>query len=247
MSKETAKIHKDWIKRIDKMDDATAGQFAKSIFALANGFDPPDHPELRFLLGEVRSFYQEQETKKQAISEIRRLAWKNGGLAKASKCYKNLANASNCQEKLANASESYQMLANATNSDKDWDFEILEEAEGIYNNINNNKLYTLVELFTKVKITNYKQIYTISKKKWEKNYFYTQYLEAEKIVKKIWIETFETVLKFCLVDDFWKNQILSVAKLNKKNKEWAYYYDVMIDKIRERKPPAQTIYSADLV
>lgn len=165
---------------------------------------------------------------------------------------KALANLKRSEKMKGNSNAKKQTKQSKTvqNSDKNTgnncDLATFWETEGIYN-INNSKLYYLVELFTREKITNYKQIYTLSKKNWEKKYFYTQYLEAEKITKKTWIETFETILKFCLVDDFWKNQILSIAKLNKKNKDWAYYYDVMIDKIRERKPPTQTVYSAELV
>lgn len=204
-----------------------------------NWVDPPNPIVQAMLIPFKKSF------DKKALANLKR-SEKMKGNSNAKKQTKQSKTVWKKTEKQKQTKQWETVKNSDENKGNNCDLATFWKTEGIYN-INNSKLYYLVELFTREKITNYKQIYTLSKKNWEKKYFYAQYLEAEKITKKTWIGTFETILKFCLVDDFWKNQILSIAKLNKKNKDWAYYYDVMIDKIRERKPPTQTVYSAELV
>lgn len=203
--------------------------------------DPPNPIIQAMLIPFKKSF------DKKTLANLKR-SEKMKGNSNAKKQTKQSKTVQNSQEKQKEKKQTKQcetVKNSGGNIGNNCDLATFWKTEGIYN-INNNKLYYLVEIFTREKITNYKQIYTLSKKNWEKKYFYTQYLEAEKITKKTWIETFETILKFCLVDDFWKNQILSVAKLNKKNKDWAYYYDVMIDKIKEWKPSeTEKKYSTD--
>ena len=60
-------------------------------------------------------------------------------------------------------------------------------------------------------------------------------LEAEKIIKKIWMSDFKDILSFISNDDFRSKQILSIAKLNRKNKEWVPYYVVIMDKMKPQK------------
>ena len=118
--------------------------------------------------------------------------------------------------------------------DDNW--EILWEIDlgGIYiNNILNINLYKIIKYF----ITNkslYPQISYQIKKKWLKQYLVEQYKEAEKLEKEIWLDSLKTILNFCIVDDFWKNQILSVKKLNEKNKDKVPYYLVISEKILQR-------------
>lgn len=61
-------------------------------------------------------------------------------------------------------------------------------------------------------------------------------LEAEKIIKKVWLETFTTILNFIKQDDFWSKQILSIAKLNRKDRDGVPYYIIMMDKIKNYRP-----------
>jgi hypothetical protein len=60
--------------------------------------------------------------------------------------------------------------------------------------------------------------------------------EAERLVKKVWMDGLQTILNFISQDDFRSKQILSIAKLNRRNKEWVPYYIVMMDKIKQYTP-----------
>lgn len=57
-------------------------------------------------------------------------------------------------------------------------------------------------------------------------------------LSKLWYnwDTLKTVCAFIVQDDFWSKQIRSLSKLLKKNPDWVMYIDVMIDKIKQRKP-----------
>ena len=102
-----------------------------------------------------------------------------------------------------------------------------DEALTIY--ISNNKLlYSIVYSYIHNNIHTWNIQYLINKQ-WEEKYIYSQMKEAEKIIKKIWFDEFKDILQYIPTDDFWDKQILSVAKLNRKNKEWVPYYVVIQD------------------
>lgn len=99
---------------------------------------------------------------------------------------------------------------------------------------NNNRLYLIVCKY----IENNKQYWSISyqiNKQWKEKYIYSQMKEAEKLVKEIWFKNLNDILEFIPKDDFRSKQILSIAKLNRKNKEWVPYYVVIMDKMRPQK------------
>lgn len=63
------------------------------------------------------------------------------------------------------------------------------------------------------------------------NYQLVQLAEYEKLIKKWYTdEEVKKVLTVAVKDDFWSEQILTIWKLNKKNKEWNLYIDVLLDK-----------------
>lgn len=96
---------------------------------------------------------------------------------------------------------------------------------------NNNRLYLIVCKY----IENNKQYWSISyqiNKQWKEKYIYSQMKEAEKLVKEIWFKNLNDILEFISKDDFRSKQILSIAKLNRKNKEWVPYYLVIKDKMK---------------
>lgn len=98
------------------------------------------------------------------------------------------------------------------------------------------ELLEIVEKFVENK-ENYHQIQYQIKKNWKEAYIRKQYDEAEKLVKIVWWkDNLKAILQFCLLDDFRKNQILSIKKLRDKNKDKVPYYEVIIDKIKTRKP-----------
>lgn len=112
-----------------------------------------------------------------------------------------------------------------------------DEALAIY--ISNNKLlYGIVYSYIHNNIDVSCIKYLINKH-WESKYIYTQMLEAEKIIKKIWFDEFKDILNYIPTDDFRCKQILSVAKLNRKNKEWVPYYIVIQDKMKPIKKKQQ--------
>lgn len=118
-------------------------------------------------------------------------------------------------------------------TDKNWLNQTHEESWGfIYSNsilldicntyIDNNITYTSIN-------------YQINKK-WKEKYLEEQIIEAEKLIKKIWFQTFQVILQYLPHDDFRSKNILSIAKLNKKNKEWVPYYAVIMDRIKQYRP-----------
>lgn len=99
---------------------------------------------------------------------------------------------------------------------------------------NNNRLYLIVCKY----IENNKQYWSISyqiNKQWKEKYIYSQMKEAEKLVKEIWFKSLNDILEFIPKDDFRSKQILSIAKLNRKNKEWVPYHVVIMDKMKPQK------------
>jgi len=105
---------------------------------------------------------------------------------------------------------------------------------------NNNILYNIISKYISNNISTPSINYQISKQ-WEEKYLLSQIKEAEKIVNKIWLETFETILNYIAQDEFWSKNILSISKLNRKNKEWLPYYVVIMDKIKQYRPKVVSI------
>lgn len=123
-------------------------------------------------------------------------------------------------------------------TDENWLNQTHEESWGfIYSNsilldicntyIDNNITYTSIK-------------YQINKQ-WREKFMNTQVEEAEKLIKKIWFQTFQTILQYLPHDDFWSKNILSIAKLNKKNKDGVPYYAVIMDRIKNYTPKVISI------
>ena len=109
--------------------------------------------------------------------------------------------------------------------------DITDEALTIYIS-NNNLLYDIVCKYIDVDNGNIQYIIDSKYNKSYNKYIYSQMLEAEKIIKKIWLDKFKDILNFIKQDDFRSQQILTIAKLNRKNKEWIPYYLVIKDKMK---------------
>lgn len=111
--------------------------------------------------------------------------------------------------------------------------EVSNESLTIY--ISNNKqIYDIVYKYIYSNIDTWNIQYLINKH-WENQYIYTQMLEAEKIIKKVWFDTFVLILTYIKQDEFRNQQILSIAKLNRKDKDGVPYYVVIMDKIKNFK------------
>lgn len=70
-----------------------------------------------------------------------------------------------------------------------------------------------------------------------KNFWNNNWKSLQKLMKKWYtMDTIRTVCAFIKQDNFWCKNIRSLSKLLDKNKDWVMYIDVMIDKIKQRKP-----------
>jgi len=96
---------------------------------------------------------------------------------------------------------------------------------------NNNRLYLIVSKYIETNKEYWSIAYQINKQ-WKEKYIYSQMKESEKLVKEIWFKEFENLLNYISKDDFRSKQILSIAKLNRKNKDGIPYHIVIKDKMK---------------
>ena len=123
-------------------------------------------------------------------------------------------------------------------TDTNWLNQTHEESWGfIYNNI---LLLDIITWYIDNNIT-YPSINYQIKKQWKDKFLNTQVEEAEKLIKKIWFQTFQTILQYLPHDEFWSKNILSIAKLNKKNKDGVPYYAIIMDRIKQWTPKVVSI------
>ena len=107
----------------------------------------------------------------------------------------------------------------------------------IYSNI---QLYDIVTKYIHDNNITYTLNYLI-KKQWEEKFINSQVEEAEKLIKKIWFERLKIILNYIPQDEFRCKNILSIAKLNKVNKDWVPYYIVIMDRIKNYTPKVISI------
>ena len=122
--------------------------------------------------------------------------------------------------------------------DDNWLNQTHEESWGfIYSNI---LLLNVVTSYIDNNIT-YPSINYQINKQWKEKYIESQVEEAEKLIKKIWFQAFQLILNYLPHDDFRSKNILSIAKLNKKNKDGLPYYAIIMDKIKQYRPKVISI------
>ena len=79
------------------------------------------------------------------------------------------------------------------------------------------------------------------------NYLDTQCREVDKLIKDGYdLQTIQTVLRFIKQDSFWSKNILSIAKLRKKDKEGVPYIIKMVNQVRQYKPRVVDLDSMQL-
>ena len=123
-------------------------------------------------------------------------------------------------------------------ADTNW---LNEEHEDKFNIIYSNmQLYDIVTKYIHDNNITYTLNYLI-KKQWEEKFMNSQVEEAEKLIKKIWFERLKIILNYIPQDDFRCKNILSIAKLNKVNKDWVPYYIIIMDKIKQYRPKVISI------
>lgn len=92
-----------------------------------------------------------------------------------------------------------------------------------------------VETFLKDSYEKYPSTrYQIDKQ--QDKYVDTMMKDYNYLCKEYGEDTVKTVLAYIKQDDFRKNQIQSISKLRKKNKDWIPYIVVMMEKIQQFKP-----------
>ena len=117
--------------------------------------------------------------------------------------------------------------------DENWLNQTHEESWGfIYSN---SILLNIVTSYIDNNIT-YPSINYQINKQWKEKYIESQIEEAEKLIKKIWFQTFQVILQYLPHDEFRSKNILSIAKLNKRNKDGVPYYAIIMDKIKNYTP-----------
>lgn len=94
--------------------------------------------------------------------------------------------------------------------------------------------YPFVEEFVKEQMHKHQVQYAI-KNKWFDEYMDEQYAMVDTIVRLDWytIEQIALVLEYVLWDEFWRDNILTVWKLRKKDKSKIPYMAVMLDKAKK--------------
>jgi len=129
-----------------------------------------------------------------------------------------------------------QTLTKPTPKDKDKDNVKEKEKEWIVL-YNPPEFYLFLEEFIDKENPTIKYQLSINK-----DYLKSQSAELDKLIKDWYsLESIKTVLNFIKHDEFRKKQILSIKKLREKNKEWVPYIVVMIEKIKQRTPPKQSV------
>lgn len=96
-----------------------------------------------------------------------------------------------------------------------------------------NKLDNL-ELFIYTQSKNITGVAFQIEKKWRINYIASQRSFYEKLLKNINEKQASYIMNWIINDDFWKNQIWSIEKLLKKNKDWIPYYIYIIWVIKSK-------------
>jgi hypothetical protein len=97
----------------------------------------------------------------------------------------------------------------------------------------NTEILELVEKFTSIKEKAYNETKAVIRKMGREAYIDSQYEAVEKLMRA-WhtLEQIEDVAVFCTKDPFRKEQVKSLSKLDKPNKEWVKYINVLLDKIK---------------
>ena len=77
----------------------------------------------------------------------------------------------------------------------------------------------------------------------DEKYFHKQSDIIRLLKNNDWLteEQIIYIVRFIWEDDFWKDQILSLSKLRKKDKDWTPYWLVIADKIRQEKENSSNV------
>lgn len=114
----------------------------------------------------------------------------------------------------------------------------------------NSYLYKLAKDFLNIHILKFEtpSIIYLLKNKWEVEILEKWVETLEKLKRIDWYseEQIEFILKFTLENDFWKNQILSIEKLRKKNKEQIPYFIVLINEAKKLQPKKRAWITREL-
>lgn len=95
-------------------------------------------------------------------------------------------------------------------------------------------VYEEVDAFIEAQ-SKFHQVAKMREVKGDEAYKATQYKEYEKLFRKGWTrENLKPLLERILADEFRHQQVMTIAKLNEKHKDWLRYVDVLFDKAKPK-------------
>lgn len=103
-----------------------------------------------------------------------------------------------------------------------------KEGLSIYNSLSPEDI-DLVKWFITYQYKNCVSMTNLIKKTWPIKYLDQSLIEFQKLKNDYSFQVIYNVLNFIIKDSFWKNNIKSIPKLSKKNKDWFKYIDVILD------------------
>lgn len=131
MSKKSFVLYHDTRAAFDALENASAGELIKAIFAFQAGEEVTLSPAVMPIFAMLKAQFIRDADKYQAICKARAEAGRRGGQQKAANAgneKQDLAIASNCQHEQANPVKPCQTVANLADSDSDSDSEINKES-----------------------------------------------------------------------------------------------------------------------
>lgn len=212
----------DLIHTVEKMTDSDAWLLFKHILAYTNdkNIEPPNTVvDLVFepIKQQLKRDLKEWEVQREKRS-IAGKKWMENRWSKDNNVIDDITNDNTVMNGITNITDNVTVTVNVNDNDT---------------NIYNKEIFSLVEEFTNIKEKVYNETQAVIKKMGRESYLDSQYKTIEKLIRA-WhtLEKIEKVAIFCTKDQFWKEQVKSLSKLDKTNKEWVKYINVLLDKIK---------------
>jgi len=205
----------------DEMSDEQAGKLMKTILKYTNNLEIDDLDQLtKVVFSKIKKTMDADDVKYREICDKRKKAIQERYKKKDTNVY-------NWIQKNTNVYKDTDMYYD-TDTDTDTDTEYSSNTKEY-----NKEIFSLVEEFTNIKEKVYNETQAVIKKMGRESYLDSQYKTIEKLIRA-WhtLEKIEKVAIFCTKDQFWKEQVKSLSKLDKTNKEWVKYINVLLDKIK---------------
>lgn len=234
--KKTRVMYSDRMDYVECLSIEEQANLFNCILMHANALDCTPMPAVKAVRWKIKKTMDKDQEKRDETSQKRKEA------AKARRDKKMQMHAS--------ASKSMQLPYDTeTDTETDNDTDTVNDNNIISNNTIKKDFdgseYLYVKNFIDSNSKKFAQIHTLVKKKWYNEYLNQQCEDVEKLLKQ-WFthDSVKAMLDFISDDDFWSNNIMSVSKLNRTNKEWVKYYAVILDKMNQNiQKPKETTFT----